>query len=35
MQQNIVLSIQDRLLQLPISERKIAEYFLKNTETVI
>ncbi|BDQ51399.1 hypothetical protein EfsSVR2281_32100 [Enterococcus faecalis] len=35
MQQNIVLSIQDRLQQLPKSERKIAEYILKNTETVI
>lgn len=29
MQQNIVLSIQDRLQQLPKSERKIAEYILK------
>ncbi|HBI2025364.1 TPA: MurR/RpiR family transcriptional regulator [Enterococcus faecalis] len=35
MQQNIVLSIQDSLQQLPKSERKIAEYILKNTETVI
>ena len=35
MQQNIVLSIQERLQQLPKSERKIAEYILKNTETVI
>lgn len=35
MQQNIILTIQDHLGNLPGSEQKIAEYILKNTNEVI